>query len=170
MSPLVKSVIKTGLGFVGLYDASKPASYAEGAPVPTDIPIREIPVPQGSQDPLSAAALDAAAEEALAPRLVATPEGAEPGLFEDLAHLPLTPENVEQILDELVRPALNADGGDISLIKIDNDDIYVKLVGACNTCPSSVMTMRMGVERLLQEEFPTMGELIQVDGGLGSDW
>ena len=39
----------------------------------------------------------------------------------------------------------------------------MKLVGACSTCPSSVMTMKMGVEALLKEEFPAMRELVQVD-------
>ncbi|MEC7986298.1 MAG: NifU family protein, partial [Myxococcota bacterium] len=75
---------------------------------------------------------------------------------------PLSMEAVQEILDEDVRPALQMDGGDISLIKIEDNNIYVKLVGACSTCPSSVMTMRMGVENLLREEFPSMNELIEV--------
>ena len=83
--------------------------------------------------------------------------------MDELLGMELNRENVEEVLDEMVRPALNADGGDISLIKIEDKDIYVRLVGACSTCPSSIMTMKMGVERLLQEEFPDMGELIQVD-------
>jgi Fe-S cluster biogenesis protein NfuA len=66
-------------------------------------------------------------------------------------------------MDEMVRPALQGDGGDITLIKVENNDVYVKLVGSCSTCPSSIMTMKMGVEALLKEEFPAMGQLIQVD-------
>jgi Fe-S cluster biogenesis protein NfuA len=73
---------------------------------------------------------------------------------------------VQEILDEMVRPALQGDGGDISLIKIEDNDIYVRLVGACNTCPSAIMTMKMGVEALLREEFPVMRELIQIDAGV----
>ncbi|MAY79632.1 MAG: hypothetical protein CL930_02505, partial [Deltaproteobacteria bacterium] len=73
---------------------------------------------------------------------------------------------VQEILDDMVRPALQGDGGDISLIKIEEQNIYVRLVGACNTCPSAVMTMKMGVEALLREEFPSMKELIQVDPGI----
>ena len=76
---------------------------------------------------------------------------------------PLTMEAVQEILDDMVRPALQGDGGDISLLKIEDNDVYVKLVGACTTCPSSIMTMKMGVEALLREEFPSMRELIQVD-------
>ena len=54
------------------------------------------------------------------------------------------------------------DGGDIELVKVEDENIYVRLVGACSTCPSSVMTMRMGVENLLREEFPSLKELIEV--------
>ena len=42
------------------------------------------------------------------------------------------------------------------LVKVEDENIYVRLVGACSTCPSSVMTMRMGVENLLNEEFPSL--------------
>lgn len=70
---------------------------------------------------------------------------------------------VQEIMDEMVRPALQGDGGDITLIRVENNDVYVKLVGSCSTCPSSIMTMKMGVEALLKEEFPVMGSLIQVE-------
>ena len=81
---------------------------------------------------------------------------------EDVIGQPLTMEAVQEILDDMVRPALQGDGGDISLIKIEQNNIYVQLVGACSTCPSSVMTMKMGVEALLREEFPSMNELIDI--------
>lgn len=75
----------------------------------------------------------------------------------------LTAEGVEAVLDEMVRPALQADGGDIAFVKIEENDVYVRLVGSCSSCPSSILTMKMGVERLLQEEFPEMGSLVQVE-------
>ena len=74
----------------------------------------------------------------------------------------LTTENVQEVLDDYVRPGLQSDGGDISLIKIEEDNIYVQLVGACSTCPSSIATMKMGVEMLLKEEFPTLNEVVDV--------
>jgi Fe-S cluster biogenesis protein NfuA len=83
---------------------------------------------------------------------------------DDSAGKALSLEAVKEIMDEMVRPALQGDGGDITLIKVENNDIFVKLVGACSTCPSSIMTMKKGVEALLKEEFPMMGSLIQVDG------
>ena len=63
----------------------------------------------------------------------------------------------------MVRPALQSDGGDITLVKVEANDVYVELTGACQTCPSSIITMQMGIERLLQEEFPQFGRLIRVD-------
>ena len=74
----------------------------------------------------------------------------------------LTTENVQEVLDDYVRPGLQSDGGDISLIKIEDNNIYVQLVGACSTCPSSIATMKMGVEMLLKEEFPSLNEIIDV--------
>jgi Fe-S cluster biogenesis protein NfuA len=70
---------------------------------------------------------------------------------------------VQELFDEMVRPALQGDGGDIALIRIERNDVYVRLVGSCSSCPSSVMTMKLGVEALLKEELPGFGSLIQVD-------
>ena len=82
---------------------------------------------------------------------------------DDTAGAAFTFDAVQEIMDEMVRPALQGDGGDITLLRIENNDIYVKLVGSCSTCPSSILTMKMGVEALLKEEFPAMNSLIQVD-------
>lgn len=146
------SAIETGLVALRMLNTTKPRSYHDGADVPTTLPVPAVPRPVPAAQ--------------AAPTIDATPDDFEPGLLEDLVGLPLTMENVEALLDEMVRPALNSDGGDITLVRIRDNDIYVRLIGACNTCPSSVMTMKMGVERLLQEEFPSMGELIQVDDSL----
>jgi len=66
----------------------------------------------------------------------------------------LTNERVEEVLNK-VRPYLQADGGDIELVNITEDDIIkVKLTGACQGCPMSQMTLRAGVERALMSELP----------------
>ncbi len=64
-------------------------------------------------------------------------------------------EKVEEALKD-VRPALQADGGDIELIGVDEETgvVQVKLVGACAGCPMSQMTLQMGVERLLKQNVP----------------
>ncbi len=62
-------------------------------------------------------------------------------------------ENVEKALQK-IRPALQADGGDIELIDVQDGVVKVKLTGACGTCPMSQMTLKQGVERVLREEVP----------------
>jgi Fe-S cluster biogenesis protein NfuA len=69
---------------------------------------------------------------------------------------------VQEILD-LIRPALQADGGDVELVDVTADGIVsVKLTGACGSCPMSTMTLKMGIERTLREKLPEVKEVVQV--------
>ncbi|PSO53580.1 MAG: hypothetical protein BRC40_13905 [Cyanobacteria bacterium QH_8_48_120] len=72
--------------------------------------------------------------------------------------LALTPENVEKVLDEL-RPYLMADGGNVELAEIDGPIVKLRLQGACGSCPSSTMTLKMGIERRLCEYIPEIAEV-----------
>jgi Fe-S cluster biogenesis protein NfuA len=62
-------------------------------------------------------------------------------------------ENVEQALQK-IRPALQADGGDIELIDVVDGVVKVRLTGACGGCPMSQMTLKMGVEKVLKQQVP----------------
>lgn len=73
----------------------------------------------------------------------------------------LTIENVERVLDEL-RPYLMADGGNVEIVEIDGPVVKVRLQGACGSCPSSTMTLKMGIERKLREAIPEVNEVVQV--------
>ena len=73
----------------------------------------------------------------------------------------LTEANVERVLDEL-RPYLMADGGNVEVVEIDGPVVKVRLQGACGSCPSSTMTLKMGIERKLREEIPEVSEVVQV--------
>ncbi|AFZ20148.1 NifU family protein [Allocoleopsis franciscana] len=73
----------------------------------------------------------------------------------------LTPENVETVLDDL-RPYLMADGGNVELVELDGPIVRLRLQGACGSCPSSTMTLRMGIERRLREFIPEIAEVEQV--------
>jgi Fe-S cluster biogenesis protein NfuA len=75
--------------------------------------------------------------------------------------LALTTDNVETVLDEM-RPYLMADGGNVELVEIDGPIVKLRLNGACGSCPSSTMTLRMGLERRLREEIPEINEVEQV--------
>ncbi|MBE9181764.1 NifU family protein [Oculatella sp. LEGE 06141] len=73
----------------------------------------------------------------------------------------LTPDNVETVLDEL-RPYLMSDGGNVELVEIDGPIVKLRLQGACGSCPSSTMTLKMGIERRLREFIPEISEVEQV--------
>lgn len=73
----------------------------------------------------------------------------------------ISKEKVEEVLD-LVRPAIQADGGDVELIRVREDNVVeVKLTGACGTCPMAVYTLKAGIERVLKEKIPEVKEVIQ---------
>jgi Fe-S cluster biogenesis protein NfuA len=62
---------------------------------------------------------------------------------------------------EAIRPALQADGGDIVFKEIDADDVvHVELVGACGTCPVSTMTLKAGVERIIKDRVPEVAAVV----------
>ena len=65
---------------------------------------------------------------------------------------------------EVIRPALQADGGDIVLKEVDEDagKVTVELVGACGTCPISTQTMKAGIERILRDRVEGVTEVVAV--------
>ncbi len=62
-------------------------------------------------------------------------------------------EKVEKTLN-LVRPNLQADGGDVELLGVEDGVVKVKLKGACHGCPMAAMTLQMGIERILKSQVP----------------
>ncbi|NJK36710.1 MAG: NifU family protein [Oscillatoriales cyanobacterium RM2_1_1] len=78
-----------------------------------------------------------------------------------MSTLALTPENVETVLDEL-RPYLMADGGNVEVVELDGPVVRLRLQGACGSCPSSTMTLKMGIERRLRERIPEIAEVAAV--------
>ncbi|MFN5857375.1 MAG: NifU family protein [Pseudanabaenaceae cyanobacterium] len=75
--------------------------------------------------------------------------------------LELNTENVETVLDEL-RPYLMSDGGNVELVEIEGPIVRLRLQGACGSCPSSTMTLRMGIQRRLMEMIPDISDIEQV--------
>ncbi|HXJ96375.1 MAG TPA: NifU family protein [Terriglobia bacterium] len=68
---------------------------------------------------------------------------------------------VSKILSGL-RPAMQADGGDVELVSVECGVVSVKLTGTCTLCPSAGMTMKHGVERTLREALPWVIEVIRI--------
>lgn len=70
-------------------------------------------------------------------------------------------DRVESVLDR-IRPAVQSDGGDVELVEItDANVVRVRLHGACVGCPSSKMTLQMGIERTLRENVPEVQSVEQ---------
>lgn len=73
-------------------------------------------------------------------------------------------EKVELAIDE-IRPYLVADGGDIKVISIDNKNIVnLELLGSCETCPMSPMTLKAGVEETIKKQVPEINGINAVNG------
>ncbi len=68
---------------------------------------------------------------------------------------------IRQVLDEKVRPAVARDGGDITFYGFADGVVTLHLRGACSTCPSSMATLKAGVERILCEAVPEVREVVQ---------
>lgn len=68
---------------------------------------------------------------------------------------------VKEVLD-MYRPNLQADGGDMEFISLDDQNrVHLKLTGACGSCPMATMTLKMGVETYLKDALPEITEVIQ---------
>jgi Fe-S cluster biogenesis protein NfuA len=79
-----------------------------------------------------------------------------------IARQNLSPElqKIEEILDRTIRPGLQGDGGDIEIIKFEDNKIYVSYQGACGTCPSSTTGTLMAIEGILKDEYDPAIEVI----------
>ena len=71
-------------------------------------------------------------------------------------------EEVQKAID-LIRPSLQADGGDVELVDVSEDGVVkVKLTGACRGCPMSQMTLKMGIEKTIRKQVPDVKEVVSV--------
>lgn len=79
-----------------------------------------------------------------------------------IARQNLSPElqKIEEILDRTIRPGLQGDGGDIEVVKFEENKVYVMYQGACGTCPSSTTGTLMAIEGILKDEFDPKVEVI----------
>ena len=70
-------------------------------------------------------------------------------------------EKVEAALAQ-IRPVLQADGGDVELIDVDEGVVKVTLKGACGGCPMATVTLKQGIEKVLKEQIPEVKEVVAV--------
>lgn len=71
-------------------------------------------------------------------------------------------KKIQAVLDEHIRPAVARDGGDVTLERFEDGIAYLAMQGACSGCPSSAMTLKMGIETKLKEAVPEVMEVVAV--------
>ncbi|MGH2719411.1 MAG: NifU family protein [Actinomycetota bacterium] len=71
-------------------------------------------------------------------------------------------DDVRRALDK-IRPAVRLDGGDLELVGVTDGVVTIRLIGACDGCPMSPVTLRAGVERILREEVPEVRGVVALD-------
>lgn len=86
----------------------------------------------------------------------ATPVSIAPSSTVDV---PIDPDKLNEALD-YIRPAVQADGGDLVLLGAEDGKVSLQMVGACGGCPLSMMTLKAGIERILKDRVPGVREVI----------
>ncbi len=71
-------------------------------------------------------------------------------------------KKLETLFDEQVRPALAAHGGNVEIIDLDNDRLFVRLSGGCQGCSSSKATLKDGIQTLVKQNFPMITEVVDL--------
>ncbi len=69
--------------------------------------------------------------------------------------------DIEMVLEK-IRPAMQADGGDVELVDVEEGVVKVRLTGACGGCPMATVTLKNGIEALLKKEIPAVHEVVSV--------
>ncbi len=70
-------------------------------------------------------------------------------------------DQVQAVIDR-IRPAVQADGGDIELVDVVADVVKIRFHGACHGCPSSTMTLQFGIERAIKDKIPAITQVVPV--------
>lgn len=70
-------------------------------------------------------------------------------------------DQIERVI-ERIRPAIQADGGDVQFVEYDDGVVKLRLMGACVGCPMSTMTLQAGIERMIRQEVPDIKGVMAV--------
>ena len=71
-------------------------------------------------------------------------------------------ERVQRVFEEVINPAIAAHGGYVELVDVSEDTLYIRMGGGCQGCAASQATLRMGIERMVREQVPEIGEIVDV--------
>ena len=69
---------------------------------------------------------------------------------------------IDTLLEEQVRPGLAAHGGNVEVIDVDNNQVFLKLTGGCHGCSASSATLKQGIEKVIKQKFPEIKDVIDL--------
>lgn len=69
---------------------------------------------------------------------------------------------IDNLLEEQVRPSLAAHGGNVEVVDVDNNQVYLRLSGGCQGCSSSNATLKQGIEKIIKQNFPEIEDVIDL--------
>jgi Fe-S cluster biogenesis protein NfuA len=69
---------------------------------------------------------------------------------------------LEKLFNDQIRPALAQHGGNVEIVDVDNDILYVRFFGGCQGCSSSKATLKGGIEQLIKQNYPDIKEVVDV--------
>ena len=69
---------------------------------------------------------------------------------------------IEKLFDQQIRPALAQHGGNVEVVDVDNNVLFVKVYGGCQGCSSSKATLKGGIEQLIKQHFPDIVDVVDV--------
>ena len=69
---------------------------------------------------------------------------------------------IDSLLEEQVRPGLAAHGGNVEVIDVDNNQVFLKLTGGCHGCSASSATLKQGIEKVIKQNFPEIEDVIDL--------
>ena len=69
---------------------------------------------------------------------------------------------IDALLEEQVRPGLAAHGGNVEVIDVDNNQVFLKLTGGCHGCSASSATLKQGIEKVIKQNFPEIEDVIDL--------
>jgi Fe/S biogenesis protein NfuA len=69
---------------------------------------------------------------------------------------------IQKVIEDMINPAVASHGGRVDLVDFVNNNVYLRLSGGCQGCASSSATLKNGIERLIREEFPSVGDIVDV--------
>jgi NFU1 iron-sulfur cluster scaffold homolog, mitochondrial len=94
----------------------------------------------------------------------------QPDLLNDAVPPAEIKKKVQEVLETQINPSVAGHGGFVELINVENNNVYIRMSGGCQGCGSANMTLKMGIERMIREAVPTIGQVLDVtDHGQGAN-